>query len=110
MASDLETIDLSQVGSPDWSRFCVLTPYSTNETAEDTLGFEWNAEENTTIQSRDDITVLPLVGDREVETYLSYPRGKGDFSSDTGPLCVARDRAKFVREQNEGSVRFSVAE
>lgn len=108
-SSTSETIDLSQVGSSSWSRLCVLTPYSTNETAKNVLGFEWDAEKKTSIQSSDSITVLIFASDGDVETYVAYPRENGDFSR-IESSCLSRDRAKFVREQNDGSVSFVVAD
>ena len=107
--STSETIDLSQVGSSSWSRLCVLTPYSTNETAENVLGFEWDAESRTSIQNSDSITVLAFASDDEVETYVAYPRGKGDFAGGES-ACLARDRAQFVRKQNDGWLSFVVTE
>jgi len=105
--STSETIDLSQVGSSSWSQLCILTPYSTNETAKSILGFEWDAENKTNIHSNDSITVLVFASD-EVEHYVAYPRKDGDFSL-IEPSCLSRDRAKFVPERNDGSVRFVVA-
>lgn len=108
--STAEMIDLSQVGSSAWSRLCVLTPYSTNKMAKDILEFEWDAEAKMSIASNDGITLLVFASDDEVDTHVSYPRGDGDFSS-AESACLSRDRAKFVRKQDDsGWVSFVAAE
>ena len=109
--STSETIDLSQVGSDSWSRLCILTPYTTHETARDVLGFEWDVEGKTNIQRSDSITVLVFASDDDVETYAVYPRRDGDFASVSfESSCLSRERAKFVRKQNGGSANFVVVE
>jgi hypothetical protein len=90
-------ISLAAVGLASWQRVCVLTPYSTNETTEKTLGFEWDSESKTSIGSNDGINVLVFIEAQEVIAYTEHPRHKGDFS-ELEPKCLEREHSTFRRE------------
>lgn len=64
-----------------WEKVCVLGPYSNNDTAKQTLGFEWNAEAKTSIQTNEGISLLLFVQDKQVVSYVEHPRNHGDFSN-----------------------------
>lgn len=89
-------IDLSVVGTEQWERVCILTPYMGNAQVEKVLGFKWDAENKTSIAVSDGINVLVFIKDTEVVGYTEHPRNKGDFAN-VKPKCIVRDRAKFER-------------
>ena len=78
-ANKIDPIDLSIIGPASWERVCVLSPYTTNQTAEQVLGFKWDAESKTSIARRDGINVLVFVQTQQVVAYTEHPRNKGDF-------------------------------
>jgi len=43
-ASSSAPIDIAKLGTSTWDKFCVLGPYTTNAAAEQTLGFKWDVE------------------------------------------------------------------
>ena len=80
-----------------WEKVCVLGPYSNNETAKQTLGFEWDAETKTSIQTNDGISLLLFVQDNRLVSYVEHPRNHGDFSNLT-TQCFPRQKAQFVHD------------
>ena len=107
-ASRTAPIDLSVVGPASWERVCVLSPYTTNQTAERVLGFKWDAESKTSIAGSDGINVLVFVQDQQVVGYTEHPRNKGDFSK-LQPRCLPRSQATVRREPNAGNWVYLVA-
>lgn len=90
-------VNLAQVGPASWDKMCVLTPYNDNKTAEQVLGFKWDAEANTSIAGNDGVNVLVFVQGTEVVAYTEHPRNKGDFSQ-LQPRCLARSHASVRRK------------
>ena len=70
---------LSSFGPRNWDRICVLGPYTSNEAAGKELGFQWDAEGLTGIETRDDIYVLVFTNDDDLEMYLEMPRHEEDL-------------------------------
>lgn len=103
-ASKTAPIDLSVIGPVSWERVCVLSPYTTNKTAEQVLGFGWDAESKTSIAESDGFNVLVFVQNQQVIAYSEHPRNKGDFSK-LQPRCLPRSHATVMRESGaEGGV------
>lgn len=98
-ASQTAPIDLSTVGPASWERVCILSPYSTNQTAELVLGFKWDAESKTSIAGNDGINVLVFVQEQRVVAYTEHPRDLGDFSK-LQPRCLVRTQATVKRESD----------
>jgi hypothetical protein len=92
-----DTVDLSTVGPDDWDRVCVLGPYSGNETAQNVLGFDWDAEAKASIALNDGINVLVFTSGKSVVAYSEHPRNKGDFAS-VASTCSSRQEAKLARK------------
>ena len=92
------SVDLRRIGPEEWERMCVLTPYTNNEAASNTLGFPWDAEKYTAIEDHDGINVLVFIQDNQVLAYTEHPRNQGDFSR-LEPSCVTRDQAMVTREK-----------
>ena len=93
---------LASIGPEDWDRMCVLTPYSTNKNAQATLGFPWNAERRTGIESRDDMYVLAFVNDDQVAMYLEMPRHEEDLlHSET--LCFEFSPEATIHQDSIGN-------
>lgn len=107
-ASSTAPIDLSVVGPASWERICVLSPYTTNQTAEKVLGFRWDAESKTSIAGSDGINVLVFVQNQQVLAYAEHPRNKGDFSK-LEPRCLPRSQATVWREAGGGGWVYLVA-
>ena len=107
-ASKTAPIDLSLVGPASWERVCVLSPYTTNQTAEQVLGFRWDAESKTSIAGSDGINVLVFVQKQQVVAYTEHPRNKGDFSK-LQPRCLPRSQATVKREPAAGGWVYLVA-
>lgn len=91
-ASEVTPIDIAVAAPGDWDRFCVLTPYMTNERAESVLGFKWDAESNTSIAGSDGINVLVFIQANRVTAFAEHPRSNGDFS-EMKPGCLKRQDA-----------------
>ncbi len=106
-ANKTAAIEIGTVGPQRWERFCVLPPYTTNETAEQILGFKWDAGAKTSIASSDLINVLVFIHENKVAAYVEHPRGKGDFS-EMNPRCVPREKATLIRRSGSDGWVFLV--
>jgi hypothetical protein len=92
---DSGAVDLTRLGSRDWTRMCILKPYTNAAEAEKVLGFKWNSEEHTSIAANDGIAVVVLATSNAVLSFTEYGRGKGDFAA-TQPGCVPRSQAIVI--------------
>ncbi|WP_349568772.1 hypothetical protein [Azotobacter salinestris] len=107
-ASNTAPVDLSIVGPVSWERVCILSPYSTNQAAEQILGFKWDAESKTSISVDDGINVLIFIEDQRVVGYAEHPRNMGDFSK-LQPRCLVRSQARLKREFGAGNWVYLVS-
>ena len=92
------SVNLATAVSGTWEKVCVLGPYSNNETSKSTLGFEWNVETKTTIQTNEGISLLVFVRANKVVAYIEHPRNHGDFSNVT-TQCFLKEKTQFVHDQ-----------
>ena len=95
--SNSATVDMAAVGPSSWERVCVLGPYSSNERAEQILGFRWDANDKSSIGSNDGINLLVFVRNQEVLAYTEHPRNKGDFLK-LDSRCLGRSNAALIRQ------------
>lgn len=102
------SVDLSLVGPPEWTRVCIVGPYTTNDGAEKQLGFKWDVDQHSGIGLDDSITLLVFVRESEVLAYTEHPRSEGDFLK-LSARCFPRLNAKFVRNVKEGEASQLVA-
>ena len=91
------SVSLATAVPSAWERVCVLGPYSNNDTAKKTLGFEWNAETQTSIQTNEGISLLLFVQDNKVVSHVEHSRNHGDFSNLT-TQCFPRQKAQFIHD------------
>lgn len=87
--------DLTRVGPREWTRMCILRPYTNNAATERVLGFKWNSEGLTTIASNDGVAVVVLATAGAVLSFAEVPRREGDFAG-VQPECVPRSQALIV--------------
>jgi len=79
--------------------------YTTNAAAEKTLGFAWDVELRTDIESSDGINVLVFVTGQRVASYLEHPRHQ-DFWKLSGH-CFRRNEAIFVKQEGSYVTPFA---
>ena len=91
-------VDLATAYPSQWERVCILGPYSRNSSARTALGFEWDAEANSSIESNDRVSLLIFVSNGEVVEYVEHPRSHGDFSNLT-TQCFAKTLSVFAQDQ-----------
>ncbi len=91
------SVNLSTAFPGTWEKVCVLGPYSNDNIAKTTLGFEWSAETKTSIQTNEGISVLLFVQDSKVVSFVEHPRNHGDFSNLT-TQCFLREEAQFIHD------------
>jgi len=80
-----------------WDKVCVLGPYSDNRRVKDMLGFDWNVETKTSIQTNEGISLLLFVRGADVLTHIEHPRSGGDFTNLSGK-CFLRKQSWFVHD------------
>lgn len=91
------SVNLTTAVAGKWEKVCVLGPYSNNDSAKRTLGFEWNAESKTTIRTNEGISLLLFVSENKVINYVEHKRSSGDFSNLT-TQCFPKKDAQFVHD------------
>lgn len=79
MLSDENTseIDLNTVVDFDWDKALLFQPYTTQESMNEQLGFEFNDPSN--IDKRDDIYLLVFVSDSQVVQYVELSRQQANI-------------------------------
>ncbi|MGB0911340.1 MAG: hypothetical protein ACPGYT_13340 [Nitrospirales bacterium] len=92
-------VNLPEVVTIPWDRVCILGPYSNNDSAKTTLGFDWDAESKTSIQTNEGITVLLFVKDQTIVEFVEHLRINGDFAN-LSRQCFAREKAMFAHQVN----------
>jgi hypothetical protein len=85
-----------------WAKVCVLGPYSDNRRARDVLGFDWNVETKTSIQTNEGISLLLFVRGADVLTHIEHPRSGGDFTNLSG-RCFLRKQFRFVHDPSSAT-------
>ena len=102
LVADLEASDgelnLASIGPQNWDRMCVLTPYTSNQDAESTLGFPWDADGRTGIERRDDIYVVVFINDDQVSMYLEMPRHEAELLHAETPCFEFSDEIIYRNE------------
>ncbi len=91
-----QAVDMRTAAPGEWDRVCVLGPYSGDQVARDTLGFNWPAESRSSIHESDSISLLLFTRREQVAHAVEHPRDKGDFSALSG-RCFLPEQAQFVR-------------
>lgn len=98
-SSGQTSINLAEAVPGEWERVCVLGPYSDNEAAKRTLGFEWDVERKTSIQTNEGISLLIFIQGNRVVQYTEHPRTLGDFTNLSG-RCFTKETAVFTHMAN----------
>lgn len=101
--------DVRRIMPFGWEKFYVFPPYTTVETIEDALGFNWPGAEKTGISERDDITLLVFVTGRTVQEHIEQPRAEGDFSQLKAAYPYSPQEAYFeLIEEDRGGQKWFV--
>lgn len=98
------TLDLGLVGPANWTRACVLGPYSTDARARELLGFDWKVEGRSEVTRLDDRFLLVFSDGRQVLGYVERQRAAGDFTT-LQPPCVERAAAQLALVPRADGVR-----
>jgi hypothetical protein len=97
-SKERKAVNLSEAVPGPWEKVCILGPYMGNKEAKATLGFEFNVESKTQIQTNEGISLLLFVRGGEVVEYIEHPRRLGDFTNLT-LRCFPKEKAIFVQRQ-----------
>jgi hypothetical protein len=71
--------ELSRLGR-DWSRLCVLGPYTSNERAHEVLGFELDVETASTVSDMDNVALLVVISSDWPARLFDVRSGPSDFA------------------------------
>jgi hypothetical protein len=94
------TVDLRNVVTSDWERFCVIGPYATDKSIEERIGFHWAGLSKSTIGENDSINLLVFIKSNSVVAFTEHPRGKGDFL-EINPKCLRRSDAVLFKQKGK---------
>jgi hypothetical protein len=71
--------DFSDITPFRWQRMFVVSPYTSHQQIESSLGFKWPAVTSTSINSNDGVNLLVFTYDNKVACWLEHSRDSGDF-------------------------------
>lgn len=86
-------INLADMVDGDWDRLCLFPPYANNKMAAERLGFAWDLEATSRIDTWDAITLLVFSQQGKVRFFYEVPRW-ADFAHLAGH-CFERSNAHF---------------
>lgn len=92
-----KSVNLAEAVAGPWEKVCILGPYTNNDHAKTTLGFEWDVESKTSITSNEGISLLLFLRDGKVTEYAEHSRSQGDFSNLT-MKCFPKENAVFIQD------------
>jgi hypothetical protein len=93
------TVNLAVAVPQPWERVCILGPYSDNQAAKRVLGFHWDVERNSSIQTNEGAALLLFVQGNTVVQHVEHRRTSGDFTNLSG-RCFVRAAAVFTHVPN----------
>ncbi len=96
-SNDGKFIDLSSAVPGAWDKVCFFGPYSNNDVVKVTLGFFWDVESRTTIQTNEGISLLLFIRGNNIFEMVEHSRADGDFSNLSGQ-CFPRNKALFEHD------------
>ena len=100
-----ETIDFSELAPFEWTRFCAFHPYTTEEMAEEELGFDWPYRWSGE-KSNEGTNYLVFLNGGNVVAAFDHPSDQGNFEMREEP-CRERSAAQFnVRTVDSPQGRF----
>lgn len=88
-------VDLSHVLTVNWTRACILGPYSTNSDAREILGTDVNIQTRSSIYHSDSYALIVTMADGAVTGLYDVYRTPSDFTRLHGE-CFKRDDALFL--------------
>ena len=88
-------VDLSHVLPGDWTRACILGPYSTNSDAREILGADVNIQTRSSIYHSDSYALIVTMTDGAETGLYDVYKTPSDFSRMHGE-CFKRDDALFL--------------
>lgn len=92
-------VNLAEVVDGEWDRVCIFSPYSTNQVAEDVLGFKWPLETESGVGVNDGVSLLVFVKSSSVASFYEIPRNTTDFTN-LGGACYGREDSVFKVDSN----------
>lgn len=97
------TLELGLVGPANWTRACVLGPYTTDARARALLGFDWPVEGRSGVTRGDERFLLVFTDGRQVLGYVERRRAAAEPTT-LDPPCVARAAAQLALERRADGV------
>jgi hypothetical protein len=95
-------VDFAQVAPFAWDRLYIFGPYTSPESMEASLGFNWFGSRLTSLEESKGECVVVFVRGANVVEWFHYSRGNGDLVPISNLQGYAREEAVFeVQEDNE---------
>jgi hypothetical protein len=88
-------LDFETLAPFNWTRLFVFPPYTSEEFAERSLGFDWSYSWGA-IEYRDDRSLLVFVDSGRVVSSFEQTNDRGNFMDAGRPEGFARDSARFA--------------
>ena len=95
MAAAPDSISFPALVEGDWTKMCVVMPYTRPADARDRTGLRWRGFSRSGIEHRDDVVLLVFARNDRVTTSALVDR-RADFQRDA-TFCFAREDAVFSK-------------
>jgi hypothetical protein len=94
-----EAFQLSAATDFDWDRVYVFGPYSTPDSINEEIGFEWDDADDSAIEGADWMKLIVFVEDGQVVRAFDHDNGDGEFACLASPYLEGglTRREAFVR-------------
>jgi hypothetical protein len=90
------TIDFAEIAPFAWDRVYFFRHYTSHQSINDSLGFDWPDVSNTTIDLCKGTSLVVFVKGGEVEHWFEHPRNHGELLDLANGSGYSRDEARFV--------------
>ena len=100
LGNNLKKVVVSDYVGTNWDKVCFFGPYSNNELAKSSLGFDWDLEINSSVYVNEGVSLLVLVKNSQVIDHFEIKRRQADFANFTGN-CFDKTSAIFVFQEGQ---------
>jgi len=97
----MRAITLTDLTDFTWERVVFLGPYTSRETANKALGFDWPNFEDSGIKSTDFYNLIVFAGENRVLHWWKLRRCAPDIDKSLNGIAVMREQAKFSLTNTE---------
>lgn len=95
-SKDQTPFNIKSLTDFDWDHLYIFTPYTPFTFIKETIGEEADKLKKVNMDTREEINLLVFMNNGKIESYLEFPRRKGDFDKINRPEGFNPESASFI--------------